>query len=63
VSNEEHLSPEEVGKMAARAHVKTIVLTHLLSTIVDNDDYERFVPIIEKYFSGRVLIAKDLMEF
>lgn len=60
---EEHLSPEDVGKMAARAHVKTVVLTHLLPTIDENDDYQRFVPVVRTYFSGRVLVAKDLMEF
>ena len=27
--SQEHLTPEEVGKMAARAGVKTVVLTHL----------------------------------
>ncbi len=61
--NEEHLAPAEVGKLAARAHVKTIVLTHLLPSITEDDDYQRFVPIVERYFSGRVLVAKDLMEF
>lgn len=61
--NEEHLAPAEVGKMAARAHVRTIVLTHLLPSVTEDDDYQRFVPIVERYFSGRVLVAKDLMEF
>src|SRR5574337_344453 len=60
---EEHLTPQEVGKMAARARVKTVVLTHLLPTVDENDDYQRFVPVVQTYFSGRVLVAKDLMEF
>jgi ribonuclease BN (tRNA processing enzyme) len=54
---EEHLLPDEVGKLAARANVKTVVLTHL------NDDYVPFAAEVKKYFSGQVLIAKDLMEF
>jgi ribonuclease BN (tRNA processing enzyme) len=54
---EEHLLPDEVGKLAARANVKAVVLTHL------NDDYVRHVEEIKKHFSGQVLIAKDLMEF
>jgi ribonuclease BN (tRNA processing enzyme) len=54
---EEHLLPDEVGKLAARANVKAVVLTHL------NDKYVRHVEEIKKHFSGQVLIAKDLMEF
>jgi len=54
---EEHLLPEEVGKLATRANVKTVVLTHL------NDEYIPFTEQVKKHFSGQVLIAKDLMEF
>ena len=54
---EEHLLPEEVGKLATRANVKTVVLTHL------NDEYIPFAEQVKKHFSGQVLIAKDLMEF
>jgi len=54
---EEHLLPDQVGKLAARANVKAVVLTHL------NDNYVRHVEEIKKHFSGQVLIAKDLMEF
>ena len=61
--SEEHLTPEEVGKMAARAGVKTVVLTHLPSTTDPKDEYARFGDQVRKYFSGRVLVAKDLMEF
>ena len=54
---EEHLLPDELGKLAARANVKTVVLTHL------NDDYIPFAEEVKKHFSGQVLVAKDLMEF
>jgi len=60
---EEHLRPEEVGKVAARAGVKTVVLTHLPATGNPNDSYERFVAEVNKNFAGRVLVAHDLMEF
>jgi ribonuclease BN (tRNA processing enzyme) len=60
---EEHLTPEEVGKMAARARVKMVVLTHLPATVDEHDDYQRFVPEVKKLFSGPVVVAKDLMEF
>jgi ribonuclease BN (tRNA processing enzyme) len=54
---EEHLLPDELGKLAARANVKTVVLTHL------NDDYVHVAEEVKKHFSGQVLVAKDLMEF
>ena len=60
---EEHLVPEAVGKLAAGANVKMVVLTHLPPTPEENDDYARFVPEVGKYFSGRVVVAKDLMAF
>ena len=60
---EEHITPEEIGKMAAGAGVKTVVLTHLPATADPKDDYKRFVEQVKKQFSGQVLIAKDLMDF
>jgi ribonuclease BN (tRNA processing enzyme) len=61
--SEEHLTPDEVGKMAARAGVKTVVLTHLPASADPKDDYKRFGEQVKKSFSGQVLIANDLMEF
>ena len=60
---EEHVTPEHVGEMAARAGVKTVVLTHLPPTADPKDEYARFEGRVKKHFSGQVLIAKDLMEF
>jgi len=60
---EEHLFPDELGKMAARAGVKTVILTHITATVNPNDDYVRLAEEVKKHFSGQVLIAKDLMEF
>jgi ribonuclease BN (tRNA processing enzyme) len=56
-----HLSTVDVGKMASQARVKTVVLTHL--TAKPDDDYTSWVNDVKKYFSGQVLVAKDLMEF
>jgi ribonuclease BN (tRNA processing enzyme) len=58
---EGHLSTEDVGKMATRAGVKTVVLTHL--TWKADDDYSTWADEVKKHFSGPVLIAKDLKEF
>ncbi len=56
-----HMTQEILGKMAARANVKTVVLTHL--THNPSGNYERRAEEVRKYFSGPVIIAKDLMEF
>ena len=58
---EGHLSTDDVGRMATRAGVKTVVLTHL--TWKADDDYSTWVDEVKKHFSGTVLIAKDLKEF
>jgi ribonuclease BN (tRNA processing enzyme) len=60
---EEHVTPEAVGKMAAKAGVKTVVLTHLGPTADPKDDYQRYRDGTKKFFSGPVLLAKDLMQF
>jgi len=62
-ATEEHLSAAEVGKLASRAGVKTVVLTHIPATSDSKDQYKRYGDAVKKLFSGQVLIAKDLMEF
>jgi ribonuclease BN (tRNA processing enzyme) len=52
-----------VGKMAAKAGVKTVLMTHLVATVDPNDDYQRYVDGAKKYFSGPITLAKDLMQF
>jgi ribonuclease BN (tRNA processing enzyme) len=47
---EEHLTPDEVGKMAASAGVKTVVLTHLPATADPKDEYKRFGEQVKKHF-------------
>jgi ribonuclease BN (tRNA processing enzyme) len=61
--HEEHVSAEEVGKMAAKAGVKTIVMTHLAPSLNLNDDHQRFADEAKKHFSGEIKVAKDLMQF
>ena len=59
----EHITPDEIGKMATRANVKTVVLSHFLPATDPKDAYERLGEQVNKHFSGKVLVAKDLMEF
>ena len=56
-----HMSLDEIGELAARADVKTVVLSHL--THKRDGDYSSWAEEVKKYFSGQVLAAKDLMEF
>ena len=57
-----HMNVEDIGKMATRANVKTVVLSHL-DQRVGTDDYTAWAEEVKKHFSGQVLVAKDLMEF
>jgi ribonuclease BN (tRNA processing enzyme) len=56
-----HMTLDEIGKMAAGANVKTVVLSHL--THKTDGDYTPWAEEVKKHFSGQVLVAKDLMEF
>jgi ribonuclease BN (tRNA processing enzyme) len=58
-----HMDLEAVGKTAAAANVKTLVLSHLTARADGGDDYSAWADEVRKYFSGEVLIAQDLMEF
>jgi ribonuclease BN (tRNA processing enzyme) len=57
-----HTSTEDVGKIAAQAGVKTLVLSHLVpgddSSITD----EQWVEGARKTFKGPIIVGKDLME-
>jgi len=41
--HEEHVTPEDIGKMAAKAGVKAVVMTHIGPTIDPKDDFQRYV--------------------
>jgi len=60
---ETHSSTEEVGRMAAEAKVKTVVLNHLLGTgqrgAAANAD--PFSADVKKYFDGEVIVGMDQM--
>jgi ribonuclease BN (tRNA processing enzyme) len=59
---ETHASTEMVGQVAAAAGVKTVVLTHLIPyrepEVVSDDMFKEGV---RKYFSGEIIVGKDLM--
>jgi ribonuclease BN (tRNA processing enzyme) len=57
-----HMTLNAIGKMAARANVKTVVLSHLTQRF-GSDDYMPWAEEVKKHFSGHVVVAEDLMEF
>jgi ribonuclease BN (tRNA processing enzyme) len=59
-----HLSPEQVGQLAARAGVGRVVVTHLAGGGANDPDAEqRYARQIGLNFKGPVAIAKDLDRF
>jgi ribonuclease BN (tRNA processing enzyme) len=57
-----HTLPEEVGKVAAQAKVKTLVLSHFVPGDDASITDEQWSEGVRKHFKGRVVVGKDLME-
>jgi ribonuclease BN (tRNA processing enzyme) len=60
---EDHLSPEEVGKLAAKAGVKQVVLTHLVPNVPDSELDSVYIAGVKRFFSGPVVVARDLNSY
>jgi ribonuclease BN (tRNA processing enzyme) len=58
---ESHTAVEDVGKIAAAAGVKVLVLSHLVPGDLDVTD-DTWTEGVKKNFSGRIVVARDLME-
>jgi len=52
-----HTKPHEVGKIAAEAGVKKLVLTHLWS----NEGEDRLKQEVAAHFSGKIVVGQDLL--
>jgi len=57
-----HTLPEDVGKIAAQAEVKTLVLSHFVPGDDPSITDELWAEGVRKHFKGRVVVGKDLME-
>ena len=57
-----HTLPEDVGKIAAQAGVKTLVLTHFVPGDDPSITDEQWSADIRKHFKGQIIVGKDLME-
>lgn len=60
---QDHLTPEEVGKLAASAGVKAVVLTHLVPGDDGEADLSGYVTGVIARYRGPVHVAKDLERF
>jgi ribonuclease BN (tRNA processing enzyme) len=57
-----HTLPEEVGKIAAQARVKTLVLSHFVPGDDASITDEQWSEGVRKHFTGRVVVGRDLLE-
>ena len=57
-----HTSTEDVGKIAAQAGVKTLVLTHFVPGDDPSITDEQWAEGVRRHFKGRIIVGKDLME-
>jgi ribonuclease BN (tRNA processing enzyme) len=57
---EDHLTPAEVGKLAASAGVRQVVLTHLSPGMDDETDLSGYSRGIQPIYQGPVHVARDL---
>jgi ribonuclease BN (tRNA processing enzyme) len=58
-----HLTPVQVGELAARAEVKRVVATHLVLGAADPAAMARYKEEIASRYKGDVTIAADLDRF
>ncbi len=54
-----HMPPSEIGKIAAQAQVKKLMLAHLMNSSLPHVD--QTTELIKKTYQGPVLLAEDLM--
>lgn len=59
----EHLVPEEVGRMASRAQVKRVVLTHIVPGLDGESGTSQYMTGVRKYYEGPVTLGRDLDEY
>jgi ribonuclease BN (tRNA processing enzyme) len=52
-----HTTPSDLGKIAAEAGVKTLVITHLFPELLEN--LSEALSSIRKSFSGKIIVPRD----
>ncbi len=56
-----HTTTEQLGQIASAAGVRTVVLTHLVPAFPDITD-DMWAAGVRRYFDGKVIVGRDLME-
>ncbi len=59
----QHITPEQIGQLAQKANVKSVVLTHFAPGLDGETDQSKYTDGVRKYFSGTVIAGRDLFEF
>jgi len=57
-----HTSTEDVGKVAAAAGVKKLVLTHFVPADDPSLTDEMWLEGVRKHYSGPIIMGRDLLE-
>jgi ribonuclease BN (tRNA processing enzyme) len=57
-----HTKVEDAARLASEAGVKTLVLSHLVPSDDPLVSEEDWLGAARKYFSGEIVLAKDLLE-
>ncbi|MFL6694234.1 MAG: MBL fold metallo-hydrolase [Ramlibacter sp.] len=57
-----HTVTEDVGKVAAAAGVKTLVLSHLVPSDDGAITDDKWIEGVRKHFSGQVIVGRDMLE-
>ena len=57
-----HMLTEDVGRLAAEAGVRTLVLSHLVPGDDPSITDEMWAADVKKHFKGEIIVGKDLME-
>lgn len=59
---EAHTPPDEVGRIATKADVDTLVLNHFVPTGGSSDNEEAWFTEARKGFKGKIIVGRDLMD-
>jgi ribonuclease BN (tRNA processing enzyme) len=57
-----HTVSDDVGRIAAQAGVKTVVLTHFVPGDDPSITDDQWAEGVRKHFKGEIIVGKDLME-
>ena len=58
---ETHSTPEDVGRMAAEAKVKLVVLNHQITSAGTTSAVSTLIEGVRKHYTGEVIVGEDLM--